>query len=373
MKIPLVDLKAQYQDIKENINRSINLSLKEANFIGGNEVKEFEKKFAKFNNSKFCVGVGNGTDALVVCLMALGINVGDEVIVPTHTFISTSEAVRIVGAKPVMIDIEEETFNIDTNLVERNINKKTKAIIPVHLYGRPAELIKLNKISNKYSIPIISDAAQAHNSKINKKDIASFCLATCFSFYPGKNLGAYGDGGAIISNNKKFIDKVRMISNHGRETKYLHDINGINSRLDAIQASILSVKLKFLIRWTNRRIKIAKKYNSLLKKVKFVRLPILPDNERHVFHLYVIRVHKDLRDPLLDFLHKNNIGAGIHYPVPLHLQPCNKDLKYSKGSFPISEKISSEIISLPIYPELSNKMIIKISKKIIDFFNDSKK
>ena len=296
MKIPLVDLKAQYQDIKENIDRSINHSLKNANFIGGNDVKEFEKSFAKFNSSNYCVGVGNGTDALVVCLMALGIKKGDEVIVPSHTFISTSESVKIVGAKPVMVDIREETFNIDPNLVERSINNKTKAIIPVHLYGKPAELIKLNKISKKYNIPIISDAAQAHNSKIKKKDIALFGLATCFSFYPGKNLGAYGDGGAIISNNKKFINKVRMISNHGRETKYLHDINGINSRLDSIQARILSVKLKFLVRWTNRRIKIAEKYNSLLKSVEFIKLPIISDSERHVFHLYVIRVDKDLRD-----------------------------------------------------------------------------
>ena len=216
------------------------------------------KKFAKFNSSNYCVGVGNGTDALVVCLMALGIKKGDEVIVPSHTFISTSESVKIVGAKPVMVDIREETFNIDPNLVERSINNKTKAIIPVHLYGKPAELIKLNKISKKYNIPIISDAAQAHNSKIKKKDIALFGLATCFSFYPGKNLGAYGDGGAIISNNKKFINKVRMISNHGRETKYLHDINGINSRLDSIQARILSVKLKFLVRWTKEGLKLLK-------------------------------------------------------------------------------------------------------------------
>ena len=370
MKVPLVDLKDQYQSIKKDINRSINKSLKDANFIGGSAVSKFEDSFSKFNKSKYCVCVGNGTDALVICLMALGIKAGDEVIVPTHTFISTSEAVRILGATPVMIDIEEETFNINSNLVIKKINKNTKAIIPVHLYGKPADLIKLRKISKKFKIPIISDAAQAHNSLIDKKNISFYSKATCFSFYPGKNLGAYGDGGAIVSNDKKFVDRIRMIANHGRKTKYLHEINGLNSRLDSIQASILSVKLKYLLRWSNKRINIAKKYNKLLSGINSVRVPKLYDNEKHVFHLYVIRVDKDIRDILLSYLNKKGIGAGIHYPIPLHMQPCNADLKYIQGDFPISEQISKEIISLPIYPEINNKMITYVVKNIINFFDE---
>lgn len=361
-KIHFVDLRAQYLPIKGEIKDAIQKVIDKVSFVGGEEVLKFEEEFASFCEVKHCASVGNGTDALYLSLRASGIKKGDEVITTSHTFIATSEAITLNGAKPIFVDIDKDTYNIDPKKIEDAITEKTKAIILVHIYGQPVDFDKIKEIAKRYNIFIIEDASQAHGALYKGKKVGSLGDIGCFSFYPGKNLGAYGDGGAVVSDNYEIIEKIRMLSNHGRADKYFHKTEGINSRLDGIQAAILRVKLKYLDSWNKKRQKIAKGYNELLGKTNGIILPKVLDETNPVFHLYVIQVNK--RDEVRKRLEEEGISTGIHYPIPLHLQPAYKYLNIPKGSFPHTEALCSRVISLPMFPELKDEEIEYISQKI---------
>ncbi len=371
MQIQFVDLQKQYQNIQDEINHAIKKVIESSSFIGGRFVEEFEQAFSDFFHAKYTIGVSNGTDALFLVLCALGVGVNDEVILPSHTFIATCEAIRLVGAKPVFVDIDEKTYTLDVNDVKRKINSKTKIIIPVHLYGYPADMINLENIAKDYNLTLLCDAAQAHGAYCRGKSITDFGVASTFSFYPGKNLGAYGDAGAIVTNDDQLASMLYKLRDHGRGEKYVHVVEGTNARLDALQAAILSVKLKYLQSWCDARLGNAKRYHDRLKEISFLQLPYLgAESERHAMHLYVIRVPEVDRNNLLVSLNKAGVQAGIHYPVPLHLQPCYKTLGYKKGDFPITEKVANEIISLPMCPELTVAQIDYIGSTIEDFYHD---
>lgn len=363
--IPLVDLKVQYQNIKSEVNSAIKRVLESTHYILGEEVKQFEKKFAKFTDSKYAVGVSSGLSALELGMRTLRIGPDDEVITPVNSFIASSSAISFTGAKPVLVDCEETSFNIDPKKIEEKITTKTKAIMPVHLYGRPAEIDQILKIAKKYKLYILEDACQAHGAKYKGKKVGSIGTFGAFSFYPGKNLGAYGDGGIITTNDEKLTQVVRSMRNYGQAKKYHHEFLAWNSRLDTIQATVLLVKLKYLNTWNKARLKNAYIYNKLLKGLPVIT-PEIPEDSTHVFHLYIIRTTK--RDQLADYLNKNGISTGLHYPIPIHLQEAYKTLGYSKGDFPVAEKMASEILSLPMFPELKESEIEYITKHIKIYF-----
>jgi len=374
-EIPLVDLKAQYDSIKEEIQLAINNVLDKTMFIMGENVKSFEQEFADYCGAKYAVGVGNGTDALHLALRACGIGKGDEVITVPNTFIATTEAITMVGAKIVFVDINPKTYNIDANQIEEKITDKTKAILPVHLYGQPADMDAICEIAKKYNLKIIEDAAQAHgaiyNSTIEGQEqarrIGSIGDVGCFSFYPAKNLGAYGDAGIVVTNNQEMAEEVAMLRNHGRHQKYESEFEGTNSRLDELQAAILRVKLKYLDDWNECRGKHAEEYTALLNDVKGVSVPQTLNKTKPVYHLYVIRVKN--RDELQSYLKAEGISTGIHYPIPLHLQNAYNYLGHGKGDFPITEKCADEILSLPMFPELAMEQIKRIVSVINKFAN----
>ncbi len=377
MKIPFVDLKAQYRSIKDDISKAINDVLENTAFVLGENVKTLEKDFASFCNAKYAVGVGNGTDALYLALRAHGIGPGDEVITVPNTFIATTEAITLTGANIGFVDIDPETYNIDPVKLEEYIEKKMseggsgskpKAIIPIHLYGQPADMDPINKIADKYNLIVIEDAAQAHGAEYKQKRVGSLGNAACFSFFPGKNLGAYGDGGMVVTNDENIQEKILRLRNHGRTKKYLHEFEGVNSRLDNLQAAILQVKLVKLDEWNENRRKNAKQYDDLLGNINGVTLPRIKDGNTSVYHLYVIQV--DERDKLQAFLSEKGIASGIHYPVPLHLQPAYSYLGFKEGSFPDSERISKRILSLPMLPELSKDQIDRVVQAIKEFFHN---
>ncbi len=361
MNIPFVDLKAQYNSIKEEIDVAIKNVLDNTAFIMGENVKNFEKEFASYCNAKNCIGVSSGTSALLIALKAAGIQQGDEVITTPHTFIATTEAITELNAKVKFADIDKETYTINPELIEKAITEKTKAIIPVHLYGQSADMDPIINIAEKHNLTIIEDCAQAHGAEYKGKKVPISKIG-CFSFYPGKNLGAYGDAGAIVTNDDGIAEKARMLRDHGRKKgdKYIHTITGSNYRLDALQAAILRVKLKHLDEWTERRRNNAKTYNDLLKDI--VVTPKEAEYAKHVYHLYVIRVKK--RDETQTFLKEKGISTGIHYPKPLHLQPAYKNMGYKEGDFPVTENISKDTLSLPMFPELSQEQISYIVDKI---------
>jgi len=365
MNIPFVDLKAQYKSIKTEIDESIKKVIDGCSFILGKDVEGFEKKFADFCNSKFCVGVASGTSALCLALKALDIKQGDEVITSANTFIATALAIDYTGAKPVFVDIDENTYNIDVSKIESAITSRTKAIMPVHLYGQPCEMDTILNIAKKHNLYVIEDACQAHGAEYKGKMVGSLGDIGCFSFYPGKNLGAYGDGGAVVTNNKEMDEKLRMLRNYGQKVKYVHLIKGFNSRLDSMQAAVLNVKLNHLEKWTEMRRKNTKLYDKLLKDVKGVIIPKEAEDVKHVYHLYVIRV-KD-RDGLAEYLKSKGISTVIHYPIPLHLQKAFSSMKLKEGDFPVTEKISKEVVSLPMYPEISNVQINYVCSAIKEF------
>ncbi|MEO9873138.1 DegT/DnrJ/EryC1/StrS family aminotransferase [Ekhidna sp.] len=352
MSIPFVDLKAQYESIKEDIDAAIAFVINQTSFIGGEIIKEFEVDFAKYIGAKHCVGMANGTDAIEIALKALGIGEGDEVIVPALTWISTAGAVNSVGAEPVFVDVLADERTINPELIEAKITERTKAIIPVHLYGLPARMTEIIKLSKKYNLRIIEDCAQAHGAEINGKRVGTFGDIATFSFYPGKNLGAYGDAGCIITNDDELANTCRMLSNHGQLKKHDHQIIGQNSRLDTMQAAILKVKLPHLESWTNARIQVADWYEDKLDAFK---RPIVPAGMRHVFHLYVIQSEK--RDVMMNRLKETNIGCAIHYPTPLPLLKSYAYKGHNSGDFPIAEKLSAEILSLPIFPEMREEEV----------------
>ncbi len=362
MKIPLVDLKREYLSIKEEIEGAIHMVIENTSFVGGEELKKFEEEFAKFCETKYAVGVGNGTDALYLALRALGIKEGDEVITSPNTFIATSEAITLNKAIPVFVDIDKHTYNIDPKRIKDAISEKTKAIIAVHIYGQPVDFDKIKEIAKKHNLLIIEDAAQAHGAIYKGRKVGSLGNIACFSFYPGKNLGAYGDGGAVCSNNQEIIEKIRMLSNHGRSEKYFHKIEGINSRLDGIQAAILRIKLKYLNEWNRKRQNIARKYNEFLSQIDKVTTPKILNDVISVYHLYCLQVEK--RDELIKKLKEDGISTGIHYPMPLHLQPAYKYLNLLEGSFPNAEDLCKKVLSLPMFPEMKEEEIKYICKKI---------
>jgi len=365
MNIPLLDLKKQYFSIKKEIDEAIKNVLNNTQFILGKNVEKFEKEFAKFIGTKYAVGVGSGTDALYLALRTCKISKGDEVILPVNTFIATAEAITLNGAKPVFVDINLNTLNIDQKKIEKVITKKTKAIIPVHLFGQPAEMDAILKIAKKYKLYVIEDCAQAHGAKYKNKIVGSIGDIGCFSFFPGKNLGAYGDAGIITTNNKKLAEQIYILRNHGRLEKYKHRIEGINSRLDEIQATILRVKLKHLKKWNKARQKNAKIYDKFFKNTNDIIMPHATEDDKPVYYYYVIRAKS--RKKIQTKLKNKGISTGIHYPIPLHLQPAYKYLGHKKGDFPNAERASKEILSLPIYPELTEKQIkfiVNIIKKI---------
>ncbi len=328
-------------------------------------MEKFESEFAKFCQVKYAVGVGSGLNALELGMRALGIGPGAEVITPVNSFIASSSAISCTGAKPILVDCEEDSFNIDPQKIEQNLSKKTKAIMPVHLYGRPAQMDQILKIAQKHHLPVVEDACQSHGAKFKKQTVGSIGEIGAFSFYPGKNLGAYGDGGMLTTNNQKIAQMISQMRNYGQTTKYHHQYLAWNSRLDTIQAAVLLIKLKYLDKWNKARQKIALMYNKLLTDLPIIT-PDIPSDSDHVFHLYIIRTPK--RDQLSVYLNKKGISTGLHYPIPIHLQAAYQDLGYKKGDFPIAEKLAAEILSLPIYPELNNSQVEYIAKTIKDFF-----
>jgi len=365
MKIPFVDLNTQYKSIKNEIDSAIQKVIDETAFIKGKYVELFEKKYSEKYGVRNTVSCANGTDAIYIALKSMGIGRGDQVITTALSWISTSETISQVGATPVFVDIDPDYYTIDINKIEKKITNKTKAIIPVHLYGHPANMSDIMNIANKYKLKVIEDCAQAHFSQWDGKNVGTYGDVGTFSFFPGKNLGAYGDAGCIITNNDKLAETMRMYSNHGALVKHNHKFEGINSRLDGIQAAIILEKMKFINKWTEKRIKCASNYNELLTNENIV-LPSIHPLAKHVFHLYVIR-SKD-RNIVQKHLNKNGISTGIHYPTALPFLEAYKYLNHNPDDFPVSYQYQSQILSLPIYPELSNndqRMIINIIKEIL--------
>jgi len=366
MNVPFVDLNAQYKSIQGEVDKAISEVISKTAFIGGSYVKSFELAFAQFCNVKHCVGVGNGTDAIFIALKALGIGTGDEVITVANSFIATSEAITMTGAKVVFVDINPDTYSINVNLIEEKITNRTKAIIPVHLYGQPADMDAILEIAKKHGLKVIEDAAQAHGAKYKQSTIGSIGDVACFSFYPGKNLGAYGDGGAITTNDEKLAIKIRKFANHGRAAKYDHEFEGVNSRLDGLQGAILDVKLKYLPDWSDSRRKNAHLYNEYLKDSKLVT-PVEIENTKPVYHLYVVRVNPADRAYIQEHLKANGVASGIHYPIALPNLTAYEYLKHSEQDFPEATKASKEILSLPMYPELDENQIDHVTKAIKSF------
>jgi len=366
--IPFVDLKTQYKIIKNKIDKEIFQVIENTDFIGGASINDFEKEFSKYLGIRYCIGVNSGTDALILGLRALDLAPNSEVIIPANTFLATALAATENGLKPVFVDIDENDYGINLYDLRKKINNRTKAIIIVHLYGQPDKLDEIRAIIKNINkrILIIEDACQAHGAEYKKRKVGNFGIFSAFSFYPGKNLGAYGDGGAIVTNNSSLEKKYRLLRQYGSTKKYYHDILGINSRLDTIQAAVLKVKLSYLDGWNKQRQKLALRYNNLLNKNKEIKTPNIFADRRSVFHLYVIRTLK--RNALLEYLNKNSVQTLIHYPIPLHLQKAFKYLNYSNKDLPIITKISNEILSLPIFPELTVNDQNKIVKVLNNFY-----
>ena len=342
MKIPFVDLKAQYYSIKEEIDQAISSVIEDSAFIGGKYTKTFEENFLHYIGVKNCLGVGNGTDALYIALKALGVSHGNEVITAANTFIATSEAITLTGAKVKFVDCNEKDYNIDVHKLELAITDKTKVIIPVHLYGQPVQMDKIMAVAKKHNLYVVEDAAQAHGAEYQGQRIGTIGDMACFSFFPGKNLGAYGDAGAIATNNDELATKARMIANHGRIEKYNHEFEGTNSRLDGLQAAILDVKLKHLDKWIERRRAIAEMYNAGLKDI--VMTPSVMPDVKHVYHLYVIRIKS--RERVKELLSEKGIATGIHYPIPLPFLKAYGYLGHKPEDFPIANSLNDEILSM---------------------------
>ncbi len=365
MKVPFLDLKAQDETIKSEILAEIQKVLESTAFAGGPFVKTFEDAFAEFCQCKYGVGVGNGTDALWAALIALGVGAGDEVITVPNTFIATAEAISFCGAQPVFVDVDEKTCNMDPAQLQRAITPRTRAVIPVHLFGQTADMDPIMAIAKKHGLVVIEDACQAHGALYRGRPAGSMGDAGCFSFYPGKNLGAYGEAGAVVTNNQQLADKVKMFRDHGQSKKYYHDMIGWNARMDGIQGAVLNVKLKYLPAWTEARRKHAKQYNQLLEGMPGIMLPHQADYAQHVYHIYAIRTER--RDELMTALGDKGIATGIHYPVPLHLTGAYRHLGCKEGSFPVSERIARELVSLPMFPELNQAQIEYVVEGIKEF------
>jgi dTDP-4-amino-4,6-dideoxygalactose transaminase len=375
MKIPFLDLKIQYKQIKHEIVPAIENILENTAFILGKAVTDFENEFAAAHNVKYCSGVSSGTDGNHIALWALGVGPGDEVIIPANTFIATAWGATLCGATPVFVDCEEDSYNIDPEKVEAAITSKTKAIVAVHLYGQPADMDRLKIIADKHNLALVEDCAQAHLAEYKGNKVGGLGIISSFSFYPGKNLGAYGEGGAVTTNDSELYQKVKMMREHGSVEKYHHEIYGHNYRMEGIQGAVLGVKLKYLHEWTEGRRRAAAIYRETLSAVEGIKLPEEMDYAKHVYHLFVIQVHggENERNSLAEFLNKNGVSTGLHYPLPLHRQNCFKSLGYKKGDFPVTEKLAETGLSLPMYPELNRDQVNYIADKIKEFYKQKEK
>lgn len=362
--IPLVDLRAQYNTLRTDIDHAIQSVIDTTSFIMGPAVRQFEEAFAAFCGVNYCVGVSNGTAALELALRALQIGPGAEVITASHTFIATAEAISNVGAKPVFVDIDPVTYTIAPAAIAAAITSQTRALLPVHIYGQPAAMTALNQLAKAHGLAVVEDAAQAHGATWQEQTAGSLADIACFSFYPGKNLGAYGDAGAITTNNADLAETVRLLRNHGRRSKYMHDLVGTNERIDTLQAAILAAKLPYLRAWTAKRQALAARYHTLLADAE-VELPAVAPEATAAWHLYVIRTPQ--RDGLLQFLKEHGVEGGIHYPIPLHLQPAYAHLGYQRGDLPVTEVVADTCISLPLYPEMSEGQQDRVVELVYTF------
>ncbi len=364
MTIPLVDLKAQYLSIKDEMDAAIQRVVDSTSFIMGPEVRAFEEEFARFCGVQHVVGVDSGTAALHLAFLICDIGPGDEVITTPHTFIATIGTLGRVGARPVFVDIDPQTYNIDPARIEAAITARTRAIMPVHLYGQPAEMDPIWEIADRHGLKVIEDAAQAHGAEYKGRRAGSMGHVAIFSFYPGKNLGAYGDAGAVVTDDREIAEKVRMLRDHGRRDKYEHLLQGFNYRIDTLQAAILRAKLAHLEEWNEARRRHAATYRELLSGLDLV-LPYEPEHVRAVYHLFVVRLQE--RDALREHLQARGISTGIHYPIPLHLQPAYRHLGYKEGDFPITEECARQVLSLPMYPELARTQMEEVARAIKKF------
>jgi len=363
--VPFVDLAAQYAAIAEEINEAILKVVHGTDFILGRDVGFFEEEFAAFCEAEYAVGVDSGTSALELALRAYGIGPGDEAITAANTFIATALAISYTGATPVLVDVDPQTYTIDVSEMERAITARARAIIPVHLYGHPADMDPILEIARQHGLVVIEDACQAHGAKYKGKRVGSLGHAAAFSFYPAKNLGAYGDGGMVVTNDERVAESLRMLRDYGQREKYHHELRGYNRRLDTLQAAVLRVKLKYLDAWNAARRQRAQLYSELLSHSPVV-VPVDADYAETVYHLYVIRAED--RDGLRAHLHDKGIATGIHYPIPIHLQPAYRDLGYEKGSFPVTEEYAGQVLSLPMYGELDTEQIRYVAEMIHTFF-----
>lgn len=368
MQIPFVNLKKQYTDIKSAIDNAIADVINETSFIGGKHVKEFEKNFAALYGVKHVISCANGTDSLYIIMKMLGIGEGDEVITAANSWISSSETITQTGARPVFVDVHPDYYSMDENEILSKITSQTKAVIAVHLQGQMCAVDQIKEICDDHGIYLIEDCAQSHFSSFKETMAGMFGIAASFSFYPGKNLGAYGDAGCIITNDDKLAEKCRMFANHGALKKHHHLIEGINSRLDGLQAAILNAKLPYILEWTDKRIERANLYRKHLSGIPSLILPKQRDNTVHTYHLFVVRAKS--RDRLADWLKSRNIEVAIHYPTALPNLPAYQYLKTSNSTYPVATLLQSEILSLPIYPELTEEEIVYISDSIISFYNN---
>lgn len=366
MNVPFLDLKANFKPLREQILKEIEDVLDNTAYILGPKVTAFEKSFGTMHGAEYCAAVSSGTDGNHLALWALGLAPGDEVIMPANTFVATAWGATLCGATPVFVDCDPRTYNIDPSKVEAAITPRTKAVVAVHLYGQPADMDALRAITNKHNIFLVEDAAQAHLATYNGKTVGALGDVCSFSFYPGKNLGAYGEGGAVTTNNPEIARKIKLYREHGSDKKYYHQTYGTNYRMEAIQGAVLGVKLPHLADWTAKRRAVAQQYNKLLSGINDIILPYEAHNVEHVYHLYVIQTEQ--RDALQTYLQEKGISTGLHYPVPLHLQECFNHLGYKKGDFPVSEQLGEQCLSLPMFPELTQEQIEYVAHHVTAFF-----
>ena len=367
MNVPFVDLQGQYQLLRQEVLAAVDNVFSQSSFILGDDVAQFEKEFAAFCGARESVGVATGCDALLWALKACGIGEGDEVITAANSYIATALAITASGARPVLVDCLADSYCLDPAAVRPAITPRTKALIPVHLYGQAADMDALLSLAREFGLDVIEDAAQAHGATFRGKACGTFGRAGCFSFYPGKNLGAYGDGGAVTTDDPKIAQHLRMLRNYGQSKKYYHDITGWNSRLDTVQAAILRIKLRHLAAWNDARRRHAVAYGEQLKSTPLILPKEMPGN-RHIYHLYVVHVHG--RKRFMEYLSGQGIGCGIHYPVPIHLQAAYRDLGYSSGSMPITERLAPTLVSLPMFPEMTTGQLDYTCERIRAYFGN---
>ena len=368
MNVPFLDLKAQFPKIRTEIEKRFSNIIDNSAFVCGKGVQEFEETFSKLHGVKFTVGLSSGTDGNHVAMRCCNIGKKNEVIVPVNTFIATAEGISHSGATPVFVDVEENTYNIKVDQIEEKITPNTKAINPVHIFGQPADLNPIKEIAQKNDFFVVEDAAQAHFAEYHNTRVGGIGHIASWSFYPGKNLGAWGEAGAITTNDEEMYFKAKKMRDHGSDKKYYHDLIGHNYRMSEFQAAVLNIKMKYIEDWTELRRKNAHRYNERLGDIEQVIVPLELQGIKHVYHLYVIRARD--RDKLQNFLKENGIGTGLHYPIPLHLTKAYAHLGYNEGDFPVAEKLADEILSLPMYPELSEEQIDYVCEKIKVFYEN---